>query len=46
MRLANAKGLLAKWDETIPNGTHYLFLDLPKRGRDRFIQEVVFFLEE
>ena len=32
--------------ETIPNGTHYLFLDLPKRGRDRFIQEVVLFLEE
>ncbi len=32
--------------ETIPNGTHYLFLDLPERGRSQFIQEVVLFLEE
>ena len=32
--------------ETIPNGTHYLFLDRPHRGRDRFIREVVFFLQE
>ena len=32
--------------ETIDNGTHYLFLDRPHRGRDRFIREVVFFLQE
>ena len=32
--------------ETIANGTHYLFLDRPHRGRDRFIREVVFFLQE
>lgn len=30
---------------TIPNGTHYLFLDRPERGRDRFITEVLSFLQ-
>jgi pimeloyl-ACP methyl ester carboxylesterase len=30
---------------TIPNGTHFLFLDRPERGRDRFVQEVLSFLE-
>ncbi|GAP98003.1 alpha/beta fold hydrolase [Leptolyngbya sp. NIES-2104] len=30
---------------TIENGTHFLFLDRPERGRDRFIQEVLSFLE-
>ena len=29
---------------TIAGGTHYLFLDRPDRGRDRFIREVVSFL--
>ena len=29
---------------TIPNGTHYLFLDRPERGRDRFLQEVIAFV--
>lgn len=29
---------------TIPNGTHFLFLDRPERGRDRFVQEVLSFL--
>lgn len=29
---------------TIPDGTHYLFLDRPERGRDRFITEVLSFL--
>lgn len=31
---------------TIPDGTHYLFLDRPERGRDRFLQEVLSFLQE
>jgi pimeloyl-ACP methyl ester carboxylesterase len=31
---------------TIPDGTHYLFLDCPERGRDRFLQEVLSFLQE
>lgn len=31
---------------TIPDGTHYLFLDRPERGRDRFIQEVISFISE
>jgi pimeloyl-ACP methyl ester carboxylesterase len=31
---------------TIPNGTHYLFLDRPERGRDRFIAEVLSFLAQ
>ncbi|NER79189.1 MAG: alpha/beta hydrolase [Leptolyngbya sp. SIO1D8] len=30
---------------TIPDATHYLFNDRPERGRDRFIQEVLTFLE-
>lgn len=30
---------------TIPDGTHYLFLDRPERGRDRFIAEVLSFLK-
>ncbi|MGG6265499.1 alpha/beta hydrolase [Leptolyngbya sp. AN03gr2] len=30
---------------TISDGTHYLFLDRPERGRDRFIQEVTSFLQ-
>ncbi|MEO1297287.1 MAG: alpha/beta hydrolase [Cyanobacteria bacterium J06636_16] len=29
---------------TISDGTHFLFLDRPERGRDRFIQEVLTFL--
>ncbi|MBW4501729.1 MAG: alpha/beta hydrolase [Scytonema hyalinum WJT4-NPBG1] len=29
---------------TIKDGTHYLFLDRPERGRDRFLQEVLSFL--
>jgi pimeloyl-ACP methyl ester carboxylesterase len=29
---------------TIKDGTHYLFLDRPQRGRDRFLQEVLSFL--
>lgn len=29
---------------TIPGGTHYLFLDRPERGRDRFLQSVLSFL--
>lgn len=29
---------------TIAGGTHYLFLDRPERGHDRFIQEVLSFL--
>jgi pimeloyl-ACP methyl ester carboxylesterase len=28
---------------TIAQGTHYLFLDRPERGRDRFLQEVLSF---
>jgi pimeloyl-ACP methyl ester carboxylesterase len=28
----------------IPGGTHYLFLDRPEQGRDRFVQEVLSFL--
>ena len=28
----------------IPGGTHFLFLDRPERGRDRFLQEVLMFL--
>ncbi|PSN77858.1 hypothetical protein C8B47_19930 [filamentous cyanobacterium CCP4] len=31
---------------TIPDGTHYLFLDRPERGRDRFIIEVLSFLAQ
>ena len=31
---------------TIPDGTHYLFLDRPERGRDRFITEVLSFLAQ
>ncbi len=31
---------------TIPDGTHFLFLDRPERGRDRFIQEVLSFLSQ
>lgn len=30
---------------TIENGTHFLFLDRPERGRDRFITEVLSFLQ-
>jgi pimeloyl-ACP methyl ester carboxylesterase len=30
---------------TIPGGTHYLFIDRPERGRDRFIQEVLSFVK-
>lgn len=30
----------------IPDGTHFLFLDRPERGRDRFIQAVQTFLEK
>lgn len=30
---------------TIPEATHYLFNDRPERGRDRFIQEVLAFLQ-
>jgi pimeloyl-ACP methyl ester carboxylesterase len=30
---------------TIPDGTHFLFLDRPERGRDRFVQEVLSFLD-
>jgi pimeloyl-ACP methyl ester carboxylesterase len=30
---------------TIENGTHFLFLDRPEQGRDRFIQKVLAFLE-
>lgn len=29
---------------TIPGATHYLFLDRPQRGRERFLQEVLSFL--
>ncbi|MUG95061.1 alpha/beta fold hydrolase [Scytonema sp. UIC 10036] len=29
---------------TIPDGTHYLFLDRPEKGRSRFLQEVLSFL--
>jgi pimeloyl-ACP methyl ester carboxylesterase len=29
---------------TIPGGTHYLFLARPERGRDRFLQSVLSFL--
>lgn len=29
---------------TIPDGTHYLFLDRPERGRNQFIQAVLSFL--
>lgn len=28
---------------TIPDGTHYLFLDRPEKGRSRFLQEVLSF---
>lgn len=31
---------------TIPDGTHYLFLDRPERGRARFIAEVLSFLAQ
>ena len=31
---------------TIPEATHYLFNDRPERGRDRFIQEVLTFLQD
>lgn len=31
---------------TISGGTHYLFLDRPERGRDRFITEVLSFLAQ
>ncbi len=30
---------------TIQDGTHYLFLDRPERGRNRFLQEVLSFLQ-
>ncbi|MEO0488744.1 MAG: alpha/beta fold hydrolase [Cyanobacteria bacterium P01_A01_bin.123] len=30
---------------TVPDATHYLFNDRPERGRDRFIQEVLMFLQ-
>ena len=30
----------------IPGGTHFLFLDRPERGRDRFIQTVLAFLQD
>ncbi|MEO0986744.1 MAG: alpha/beta fold hydrolase [Cyanobacteria bacterium J06639_14] len=38
----------APWVEsvTIPDGTHFLFLDRPERGRDRFIQAVLAFLQD
>ena len=29
----------------IPGATHYLFNDRPERGRDRFIQDVLMFLQ-
>lgn len=31
---------------TISDGTHFLFLDRPERGRDRFMQEVLSFLSQ
>lgn len=31
---------------TIPGGTHYLFLDRPERGRNRFLDEVAAFLAQ
>lgn len=30
----------------IPDGTHFLFLDRPERGRDRFVRAVQTFLDK
>jgi pimeloyl-ACP methyl ester carboxylesterase len=52
-KLANREALDAKLVKaprkkmvTINNGTHFLFLDRPERGRQCFITEVLLFLQD